>query len=67
MLSVSAICFEDRFCLAERVGQGVVDGCTPLGESAWWVVVIEKPWFVPDGPFVCFLAQMCVENAPFTL
>ena len=55
--------------LAERVGQGVVDGCTPLGESAWWLLQlgIEKPWFVPGGPFVCFLAQMCVENAPFTL
>ena len=28
---------------------------------------VEKPWSMPGGPFVCFLAQTGVENAPFTL
>ena len=55
--------------LAERVGQGEVGGCTPLGDSAWRLLqlAVEKPWSVPGGPFVCFLAQTGVENAPFTL
>ena len=55
--------------LAERVGQGEVGGCTPLGDSAWRLLQlpVEKLWSAPGGPFVCFLAQMSVENAPFTL
>ena len=55
--------------LAERVGQGEVGRCTPLGDSAWWLLQLteEGPWSVPGGPFVCFLAQMGKENAPFTL
>ena len=55
--------------LAERVGQGEVDGSTTLPDSAWWwlQLPVEKPWLMPGGPFVCFLAQMGVENAHFTL
>ena len=55
--------------LAERVGQGEVGGCTPLGDSAWRLLqlAVEKPWSMLGGPFVCFLAQTGVENAPFTL
>ena len=55
--------------LAERVGQGEVGGCTTLGDSAWWLLqlAVEKAWSVLGGPFVCFLAQTGVENAPFTL
>ena len=55
--------------LAERVGQGEVGGCTALADSAWWrlQLPVEKPWSMPGGPFVCFLAQTGVENAPFTV
>ena len=62
--------------LAERVGQGEVGGSTALPGSAsalpgsaWWrlQLPVEKPWSMTGGPFVCFLAQMGVENAPFTL
>ena len=54
--------------LAERVGQGEVGGSTTLPDSAWWrlQLPVEKPWSMTDGPFVCFLAQTGVENAPFT-
>ena len=54
--------------LAERVGQGEVGGCTALADSAWrrLQLPVEKPWSMPGGPFVCFLAQTGVENAPFT-
>ena len=65
VLSVGAICFE----LAERVGQGEVGVCTPLADSAWQALQlpVEKPWSMLGGPFVCFLAQTGIENAPFTL
>ena len=55
--------------LAERVGQGDEGGCTALADSAWrqLQLPVEKPWSMPGGPFVCFLAQTGVENAPFTL
>ena len=55
--------------LAERVGQGEVGWYTALADSAWWrlQLPVEKPWSMTGGPFVCFLAQMGVENAPFTL
>ena len=55
--------------LAERVGQGEVGGCTALGDSAWrrLQLPVEEPWSMLGGPFVCFLAQTGVENAPFTL
>ena len=67
MLSVGAI--QIGFVLAERVGQGEVGGCTALADSAWrrLQLPVEKPWSMPGGPFVCFLAQTGVENAPFTL
>ena len=54
---------------SERVGQGEVGGCTALADSAWQrlQLLLEKPWSMPGGPFVCFLAQTGVENAPFTL
>ena len=54
--------------LAERMGQEV-GGCHPLGDSAWQLLqpAVEKPGSVPGGPFVCFLTQTGVENAPFTL
>ena len=46
-----------------------VGGSTALPDSAWWwlQLPVEKTWSVRGGPFVCFLAQMGVENAPFTL
>ena len=55
--------------LAERVGQGEVGGSTTLADSAWWQLQlpVEKPWSMTLRPFVCFLAQTGVENAPFTL
>ena len=55
--------------VAERVGQGEVDGCTPLGDSAWRLLqlAVEQPWSMLGGQYVCFLAQTGVENAPFTL
>ena len=55
--------------LAERVGQGEVGGSTALPGSAWWrlQLAVEKPWSMTGGPFVCLLAQMGIENAPFTL
>ena len=67
MLSVDAIRFEDGFCAS--VGQGEVGGSTILPDSAWWrlQLPVEKPWSMTDGPFVCFLAQMGVENAAFAL
>ena len=39
------------------------------GDSAWrpLQLPVERPWSMPGGPFVCFLAQTGVENAPFTL
>ena len=54
---------------SERVGQGEVGGCTPLDDSAWQLslLAVEKPWSKPGGPFVCFPAQIGIENAPFTL
>ena len=72
MLSVGAIVqfiLKIGSALAERVGQGEVGGCTALPDSAWQrlQLLVEKPWSMPGGPFVCFLAQMGVENAPFTL
>ena len=56
-----------RSALAERVGQGEVGGCTPMGDSAWRLLqlAIESPG--QDGPFFCFLAHTSVENCPFTL
>ena len=55
--------------LAERVGQGEVGGCSPLGDNAWRLLqlVVEKPWSGPGRPFVCYLAQMGGENPLFTL
>ena len=46
-----------------------VGGYTALADSAWrqLQLPVEKPWLMPGGPFVCFLAQTGVENAPFTL
>ena len=44
-------------------------GCTPLADSAWrpLQLPVEKPWSMAGEPFVFFLAQAGVENAPFTL
>ena len=70
MLSVGAIRFEDiGSALTERVGQREVGGSTALPDSArWWLQLpVEKPWSMTGGPFVCFLAQTGVENAPSTL
>ena len=69
MLSVGAIRFEDRFWLAERVGQGEVGGATALADHAWRLLqlAIEKARSALDGPLFCFLVQMGVENSPFTL
>ena len=52
------------FALAERVGQGEV-GQGEVGGST--SLPVEKPWSMTSGPFVCFLTQMGVENALFTL
>ena len=55
--------------VAEMVGQGEVGRYTTLPDSGWWrlQLPVVKPWSMMGGPFVCFLAQMVVENAPFTL
>ena len=68
MLSDGAIHFEDRFCTSRKGGtEG--GGCTTLADSAWrrLQLPVEKPWSMPGGPFICFLAQTGIENAPFTL
>ena len=41
-------------------------GSTALPDSAWWQLqlLVENPWSMTGGPFVCFLAQTGVENAP---
>ena len=55
--------------LAERVGQGEVGGYTPLADSAWWLLqlAVEKPWSMPGGPLLWFLAQMVLHNTLFAL
>ena len=63
MLSVGVIHFEVRFCTCRK------GGCTPLGDSAWWLLqlAVEKRDQCLVGFFGYFLAQTGVENAPFTL
>ena len=41
-------------------------GRTALADSAWQLLdlPVEKPWSMPGGPFVCFLAQ---TGIPFTM
>ena len=43
--------------LAERDGQGEVGGCTPLGDSAWWLLQlgVEKPGQRRVGHLSAFL------------
>ena len=55
--------------LAERVGQGEVDGSTALADLAWQLLqlAIEKAWSALDGPLFHFLVQTGIENGPFTL
>ena len=55
--------------LAERVEQWEVDGWTALADSAWrpLQMPVEKPWSMPGGPFVCFIAQTSIGNAPWLL
>ena len=55
--------------LAERVGQGEVDGCNALADSAWRLLqlAIGRAWSALYGPFFCFHVQRGVENGPFTL
>ena len=69
MLSVAQSVLKMGSALAERVGQVEVGGCTALADCAWrrLQLPVEKPWSMPCRPFVCFLAQTGVENAPFTL
>ena len=57
MLSVGAICFEIGSALAEKVGQGEVDGCTTLANSAWRLLqlAIGKSWLMPVGHLSAFL------------
>ena len=45
--------------LAERVGEGEVDGFTTLADSVWQLLqlAIERAWSVLDGLFFCFLVQ----------
>ena len=44
--------------LAERVGQGEVGGCTPLGDSAWQLLqlAVERPWSMPCWWANCLLS-----------
>ena len=55
--------------LAEKMGQGKVGGYAALADRAWQPLQlpVEKFWSMLGGLFVCLLAQMDVENAPFTL
>ena len=66
MLSVGTIHFKDRFCANKK---GEVGGYTALPDSAWWwlQLPVGKSWSMTGRPFVCFLAQMGVENASFNL
>ena len=49
--------------------RGEVGGCHPEGDSAWRLLqlAVEKPWSMPGGPLLCFLAQTGLENTPFAL
>ena len=55
--------------LAEKMGQGKVGGYAALADRAWQPLQlpVEKFWSMLGGLFGCLLAQMDVENAPFTL
>ena len=53
--------------LTERVGQGEVGGCTPLGDNPWRMLQLAVLRKALGGPFVCFLVQTGAENAPLTL
>ena len=50
--------------LAEKVGEREVGESIALPDSAWWrlQLPVEKPWSMPGGPLVCFLAQTGIEN-----
>ena len=69
MLLVGTICFEDRFCASRKGGAGEVGGSATLPDSGWWrlQLPVGKPWSMTGGSFVCFLAEKCIENVPFTL
>ena len=45
-----------------------MDGCHPEGNSAWWLLLlaVEKPWSILGRPLFCFLAQVGLENTPFS-
>ena len=65
--SVGEFCFEDRFCTSRKGGTGrKVGGSTALPDSTWWQwqLLVEKPWSMMGGPFVCFLARTGVETLP---
>ena len=51
MLSVGAICFEDRFCGSRKGGMGGCGWVTPLADSAWRLLqlAVEKPWSMQGG------------------
>ena len=36
-----------------------MDECHPEGDGAWRLLelAVQKPWLLPGGPLVCFLAQ----------
>ena len=68
-LSVGAIRFEGKFCTSRKGGTG---GGGWVHYSAWQCMVAvaaacRKALVNAGGPFVCFLAETDVENAPFTL
>ena len=67
MLSVGAICFEDRFCTSKNGGirgggLGFSTGCLVHGTS-----LVEILWLALAGPFLSFLSQMGIEKAPLPL
>ena len=58
MLSVSTICFEDRFCASKKGGIGEGGWVSAQGAihmAAAWLAV-EEPWLALAGPFLTLLA-----------
>jgi len=69
MLSVGAICFEDRFCASKKGGIGEGGRVSARGAmhmAAAWLAV-EKPWLALAGPFLTLLAQTGSGTTPLPL
>ena len=64
MLSVSVICFEERFCASKKVGKGEVDGFQHRVPCTWQLpcLAVENLGVALPGPFLTSV-QMGIETA----